>query len=115
MSTHTSLATLSALSFGIALGCGASKNTDNGNQNCLDPSGCDGGSTFDVGGLDTGGDSGFIKQDITLTPTVQTIYIDTNTTPATPASQTYTATLNLDGGGTKDVTPTVALSIDNPT
>jgi hypothetical protein len=111
-----SLTALSLFSFvvgGVALGCGASKDTNN--DNCLDPTTCnDGGSNFDVGGLDVGNSDGFVVQDISLDPINATIYIDTATTPPTAAKQTYTAKLNLQGGGQKDVTGEVVLSLDDP-
>jgi hypothetical protein len=113
--TRRSLTALSLLSFGVALGCGASKDTS-GENNCLpsDPNCNDGGQGFDVSGLDIGGGDGFVVQDISIDPSNATIYIDTATTPPTPASQTYTAKLNLPGGGQKDVTGEVLLTLDDP-
>src|SRR5260221_12108004 len=100
MQTRRALPALSLLSLGIAVGCGASKDTNNDN-NCLDNCN-DGGPQFDVGGLD-GGDGGFVIQGISLDPSNSTIYIDTATTPLPqPATQTYPAKLKLDGGGPKD-------------
>src|SRR5262249_49478683 len=114
-STRRSLTALSLLSVvGIALGCGASKDTSD-NNNCLDPSACnDGGSNFDIGGLDVGGADGFVLQDISIDPLISTIYIDTATTPPTAATQTYTAKLNLQGGGQKDVTGEIVLTVADP-
>jgi hypothetical protein len=115
MRSLTSLTTLSVLSVGLALGCGASKDTSD-NNNCLpsDPNCNDGGSNFDVSGLDIGGGDGFVLQGISLDPSNATIYIDTATATPTAATQTYTAKLNLDGGGQKDVTGEVVLTLDNP-
>ena len=116
-----SLAPLTLLIGATALGCGASKSPDNGGD-CLgsDCPGMDGGTSGDApsSGFDVAGDGnpdgGLVFQDITLTPSNATIYIDTATTPATPATQAYTATLNLTGGGTKDVTSSVVLSVEDP-
>ncbi|GAC1353386.1 MAG: hypothetical protein NVSMB47_05400 [Polyangiales bacterium] len=116
-----SLAPLTLLIGATALGCGASKSPDNGGD-CLgsDCPGTDGGFSGDApsSGFDVAGDGnpegGLVFQDITLTPSNATIYIDTATTPATAAIQAYTATLNLTGGGTKDVTSSVVLSVEDP-
>ncbi len=98
----------------LLVGCGATK-TIGGDDN-LDSGGSDpdGGTTFDIGGSDgLDPDGGAVFQDIVLDPPNATIYIDTATTPATPATLTYKATLNNADGTTKDVSTTVVLSLDN--
>ena len=102
------------LSLAVGLfGCGATKSV--GDDPTLDPDGgsTDGGAHFDIGGdglPDPDGGAAF--QDITLDPSNATIYIDTATSPATPATVTYKATLNNSDGTTKDVTSTIALTLD---
>ncbi len=103
-------ASLSSVLFAslASLGCGATKTI--GDDTPLD-GGADGGFAFDIGGDALDYDSGATFQDIDLAPTNTTIFIDTTTTPPTPATLTYKATLN-DGTGT-DVTGEVAMSLDN--
>ncbi|GAC1543011.1 MAG: hypothetical protein NVS3B10_07300 [Polyangiales bacterium] len=123
MRTFSSFASLGIVSLLFA-GCGATKSPDTGDclgSDCPGGGGGDRGVTgdapsglFDVGGGDGGGDGGLVFQDITLTPTNATIYIDTATTPPTAAKQPYTATLNITGGGTKDVTSAIKLTLEDP-
>ncbi|GAC1543017.1 MAG: hypothetical protein NVS3B10_07310 [Polyangiales bacterium] len=105
------------------VGCGATKSADTGGD-CLGSdcpgTGGDGGTRdapsggFDVGGGDGNSETGLVFQDITLTPSNATIYIDTATTPPTAAQQPYIATLNITGGGTKDVTSEIKLTLEDP-
>jgi hypothetical protein len=95
-----------------SLACGATKDVGSSD---LDPKN-DGGANFDIGG--EGGlpdpDGGVIFQDIDLEPGNATIYIDTATTPPTPATVTYKATLNNADKTTKDVTSTIKLTLEDP-
>ena len=110
--------TLRGIGFGglsmlCALGCGASK--DVGANDGLG-NGDDGGVSFDIGGSDgLDPESGIAFQDIELTPANATVYIDTASSPATPASVTYKAVLHNSDGTSKDVTSTVALQLDDST
>ena len=123
MRRFSSLASLGIVAV-CFVGCGATKSADNGGD-CLGSdcpgSGADSGATrdapsglFDVGDGGGGGEGGLVFQDITLTPSNATIYIDTATTPPTAAKQPYTATLNITGGGTKDVTSAIKLTLEDP-
>ena len=100
-----------SISFALVFsGCGATKDVG-GEPDLIG----DGGSSFDIGG--EGGDleSGIAFQDIELTPGNATIYIDTATTPATPATVSYKALLHNADGTTKDVTSSVVLQLDDST
>src|SRR5207244_3371609 len=102
-SMRRSLTCLSCLALGVVVGCGASKNTDDGNNptNCL--SNCnDGGFNPDIGAPDGFDNDAFVFQDISLDPSNATVYIDTGAAPAIPAKVTYKATLNTTPS--KDVT-----------
>jgi hypothetical protein len=109
-SLSSSLSLLPILAIATAsLACGASKDVGSSD---LDPK--DGGSGFDArleGGLDP--DGGIPFQEIDLIPGNATIYIDTATSPATPATVTYKAILNNADKTTKDVTSTIKLSVDD--
>ena len=112
-SLTSSFSILAALVLAGPLACGATK--DVGSPDDLDPKN-DGGATFDIGGDGLPDpDGGVIFQDIDLVPGNATIYIDTATTPATPASVTYKATLNNADKTTTDVTDTIKLTIEDPT
>src|SRR5262249_62008972 len=82
VSMRRSLSTLSVFSLvvgGVALGCGASKDS-NGDNNCFQN--CDdGGTTFDVGGGDGSGDGGVGLQGISLGPVDLPVYPEPPTPP----------------------------------
>jgi hypothetical protein len=101
----------------LLCGCGATKTV--GGDPSLDPdagTGVDGGFTFDTGAGEGGPfdpDGGPSFQELALDPPNATIYIDTATAPATPATVTYKATIKV-GGVPKDVSSSVALTLDDP-
>ncbi len=85
------------------LGCGAGSDKDT-----------TGSLTNDGGGLNVDGavsEGGTVFQEIALSPSNAVLYIDTCTTPATPAKQKYTARMIDDD---TDVTSEVELSLDDP-
>jgi len=94
-----------------AVACGASKDSEGTCANAA--AACDDGGSFDVA-FDFGGGDGIALQEITLDPGNATIFIDTAKSPPLPATQTYTAKLQLPSGGQKDVSTEVTLSIDDP-
>lgn len=95
------------------IGCGAGKEVT---PESFDPSGDDagseGGADFDVGTPESGLPT---LQGISLTPSNAVVTIDTTTSPATPATVTYVATLNRDDGSSSDVSGTATFTIDDPT
>jgi hypothetical protein len=101
-----------------ALGCGAAR--DISDPGALGDGGADGsddteGAGFDIGadGPDPDGGIGSIA-DMLLDPANGTIYIDTATTPATPGTVVYKATMNNADGTTTDVSSTATFTIEDP-
>jgi len=98
----------------FALGCSAGGNSKNGDPENLDTGGEDSNNIFDVA-LD-GVTDGPILSDLTVTPSNETIYIDTAAgIPGVPATLTYKVVLNKDDGTKEDVSTTATLTIDDPT
>ena len=104
----------------LAAACGSSHSSDsgfapNGDDGGGSGSGGDGGGTGDgssgsSGSSSSGGsEGGLIGSNILVSPGNATVFIDTATTPPTPAKQAYTATF----GGT-DVTSMLSLTLQNP-
>jgi hypothetical protein len=104
------------------VGCGATK--DVGGPDDLSPDA--GGPGTDTGGGCTSGfcvdasteggdpDSELTLQDLQLEPANATVYIDTATSPATPATVTYKGTITDSTGATKDVSTSMTMSLDDP-
>lgn len=69
----------------------------------------------DTGAGDTPSDTPPATGTITVEPAEALLFIDTGTSPVTPATQAYKATLKLSDGTTKDVTSTATFTIDDTT
>ena len=96
----------------VAAACGSSRSNSGftpGGGGEDSGGGGDAAASDDGGGDDGGSDTGsIIGSNIILTPGNATVFIDTATTPATRAKQTYKATF-----GVQDVTSTLSLSLQN--
>jgi hypothetical protein len=103
----------------VAVGCGATK--DVGGPDDLSPDAGAGADTaapctgfcFDAALEGGGGDGPLTLDELQLDPLNATVYIDTATTPATPATVTYKGTIGS-GGAAKDVSSTMTMTIDDP-
>ena len=105
-----------------AFGCGATK--DVGNPDDLTPDGGNPGSDTggctglcpDASGFDIGGDPDALTlEDLQLTPANATVYIDTATSPATPATVTYKGVITDSSGTPTDVSTSMTMSLDDAT
>ena len=111
------------LAFVAAVGCGATK--DVGGPDDLTPD-TGGGPGTDTGGGCTSGfcvdasidggdpDSKLTLQDLQLEPANATVYIDTATSPATPATVTYKGTITDSTGTSRDVSTSMTMTLDDP-
>ena len=108
---HRSLSPLGlALLASLSFACGAVKTV--GPDDLEGDAGDDGGIHVD---LDADpGEGGVTLNGIDLDPPNAILTIDTATSPATAATQTYKVTLNA-ADGTKDVSATATLTLDDPT
>ena len=113
MPIRPSLGTAPFVLLVVAAACGSSRS--NSGFNPGGGGGDDGGgggdaaASDDGGGDDGGSDTGsIIGSNIILSPGNATVFIDTATSPATRAKQTYKATF-----GVQDVTSTLSLSLQN--
>ncbi|MBK7399365.1 MAG: hypothetical protein IPJ34_24640 [Myxococcales bacterium] len=96
------------LLFVLVAGCGATKDVDPG---VLGGDAGDGGITLDTGGEAPDGSTSL--DGIDLEPLNAVIVIDTTTTPATPATQTYKATYRAKDGSTVDVSGTATFTVED--
>jgi hypothetical protein len=115
LGSSRSLATPFSAFFVLAmLECGATKSV------CDDPGNLDSGpgddtnTTFEIGG-DGPSSDGLVTTGIEIDPSNAVVYIDTATTPATPATQAFKITLHNDDGTSTDVTASAAMTIDDTT
>ncbi len=111
MLTRGALASYTSLAL---VACGASKTNDQQPSVGLDSGNLPETNPVVDGDLGETDPPTPVFQNIALEPAHATIYVDTATTPATPATLSYKATLNLADGTSRDVSLTVTLAVDDP-
>ncbi len=103
MSTRSFLPYLASLLLVAGAGCSAANEREQSGGNLNN----DGGFNLDALGQDVG-----VFNGVQITPSNAVLMIDTTTTPARAAVQTYTVTVNHDDGTVTDVSTSAVFSID---